>query len=45
MHDFLDDFYGHHMKVLVLGYVRPLLDYTSRGRWKHASLDRDDAHT
>ncbi|KIM67870.1 hypothetical protein SCLCIDRAFT_107040 [Scleroderma citrinum Foug A] len=30
MHDFPDDFYGHHMKVVVLGYVRPQLDYTSR---------------
>ncbi|KZT72659.1 riboflavin kinase [Daedalea quercina L-15889] len=30
MHDFDTDFYGHHMKALVLGYIRPELDYTSR---------------
>ena len=37
MHDFTNDFYGHHMKVMVLGYIRPELDYVSRGafdlRW------------
>ena len=27
MHDFTNDFYGHHMKVMVLGYIRPELDY------------------
>lgn len=32
MHDFKADFYGEEMKVLVLGYIRPELDYTSRGR-------------
>ena len=31
MHNFESDFYGHFMKVLVLGYIRPELDYTSRG--------------
>ncbi|KAL4075760.1 hypothetical protein V8B97DRAFT_1926444 [Scleroderma yunnanense] len=30
MHKFPDDFYGHQMKVVVLGYIRPELDYTSR---------------
>ncbi|KAH7888002.1 hypothetical protein F5I97DRAFT_1936021 [Phlebopus sp. FC_14] len=30
MHDFQSDFYGHNMKALVLGYIRPELDYTSR---------------
>ncbi|KAH9843998.1 riboflavin kinase [Rhodofomes roseus] len=30
MHDFDSDFYGHEMKALVLGYIRPELDYTSR---------------
>lgn len=25
------DFYGHEMSVVVLGYIRPELDYTSRG--------------
>lgn len=32
MHDFSSDFYGYRMKVVVLGYIRPELDYTSRGR-------------
>lgn len=31
MHDFQTDFYGHDMKVMVLGYIRPELDYVSRG--------------
>lgn len=26
------DFYGHEMSVVVLGYIRPELDYTSRGK-------------
>ncbi|TFK43181.1 riboflavin kinase [Crucibulum laeve] len=30
MHDFKSDFYGYEMKALVLGYIRPELDYTSR---------------
>lgn len=30
MHDFTDDFYGYNMRALVLGYIRPELDYTSR---------------
>jgi riboflavin kinase len=30
MHDFHTDFYGYEMKSLVLGYIRPELDYTSR---------------
>lgn len=31
MHEFRSDFYGHPMKVVILGYIRPELDYTSRG--------------
>ena len=45
MHDFPDDFYGHHMKVVVLGYVRPQLDYTSRGTWEHALLPASRQHS
>ncbi|TFK86490.1 riboflavin kinase [Polyporus arcularius HHB13444] len=30
MHEFTNDFYGHHMKVMILGYIRPELDYVSR---------------
>ena len=31
MHPFDSDFYGHEMKAIVLGYIRPELNYTSRG--------------
>ena len=31
MYPFHADFYGHEMKAIVLGYIRPELDYTSRG--------------
>ena len=31
MHPFEHDFYGHEMKAIVLGYIRPELDYVSRG--------------
>lgn len=30
MHEFRSDFYGYDMRALVLGYIRPELDYTSR---------------
>ncbi|KAG6880080.1 hypothetical protein C0992_006892 [Termitomyces sp. T32_za158] len=30
MHDFQSDFYGLEMRAVVLGYIRPELDYTSR---------------
>ena len=36
MHNYKNDFYGKEMRVLVLGYIRPELDYTSRGM---SSLD------
>jgi riboflavin kinase len=31
MHEFKSDFYGYDMNALVLGYIRPELDYTTRG--------------
>jgi riboflavin kinase len=31
MYPFANDFYGHEMKAVVLGYIRPELDYVSRG--------------
>ena len=31
MHEFDKDFYGFEMRAVVLGYIRPELDYTSRG--------------
>jgi len=30
LHNFQSDFYGYEMRVLVLGYIRPELDYISR---------------
>jgi len=30
LHEFASDFYGYDMKSLVLGYIRPELQYTSR---------------
>ncbi|PWN41469.1 riboflavin kinase [Ceraceosorus guamensis] len=30
MHEFQHDFYGKHMKVVVLGYIRPEFNYVSR---------------
>jgi riboflavin kinase len=33
MRDFSKDFYGHRMSVVVLGYIRPELDYTSKGAY------------
>ena len=31
MHDFESDFYGYDMQAVILGYIRPELDYTSKG--------------
>jgi hypothetical protein len=31
MHPYKSDFYGQPLKAVVLGYIRPELDYTSRG--------------
>jgi len=42
MHPFNSDFYGHEMKAIVLGYIRPELNYTSRGAHhpdSHSSRD------
>nr|POF04488.1 transcription activator of gluconeogenesis [Quercus suber] len=30
MHQFEEDFYGSHMNVLILGFIRPELDYVSK---------------
>lgn len=30
MHHFTHDFYGSHMNLLVLGFIRPELDYVSK---------------
>ena len=31
MHPFPTDFYGHRMSIVVLGYIRPELNYVSKG--------------
>lgn len=31
MHEFDSDFYGHDMQAVVLGYIRPELNYTTQG--------------
>lgn len=31
MHEYQADFYSHELRAVVLGYIRPELDYTSRG--------------
>jgi riboflavin kinase len=30
MHNFTQDFYGSHMNLVILGFIRPELDYVSR---------------
>lgn len=31
LHNFSENFYGAHIKFIVLGYIRPELDYTTKG--------------
>lgn len=31
MHEYPSDFYGQPLRAIVLGYIRPELDYVSRG--------------
>lgn len=45
MHEYQSDFYGHELRVVVLGYIRPELDYTSRGGCKVASVASNANHT
>jgi len=40
MHEFKADFYGRDMQAVVLGYIRPELDYTSRGQCFTPLLER-----
>jgi hypothetical protein len=44
MHAFEHDFYGHDMSVLVLGYIRPELDYVSKGMCMSPSRDGHAHH-
>jgi len=41
MHDFQTDFYGYEMRAIVLGYIRPELDYVSRGTLAFSNLFGD----
>lgn len=45
MHEYQSDFYGHELRVVVLGYIRPELDYTSRGGCKDTSVAGNANHT
>lgn len=45
MHRFSSDFYGHEMRAIVLGYIRPELDYTSRGAYRCWFPDGDQPFT
>lgn len=33
MHEFRSDFYGYDMQAVILGFIRPELDYTSKGSY------------
>jgi len=39
MHAFQSDFYGYEMRAIVLGYIRPELDYISRGMFPMRIVD------
>lgn len=41
MHEFQTDFYGREMRAVVLGYIRPELDYISRGKLESPLLNLD----
>lgn len=45
MHEFPSDFYGYYMKVMVLGYIRPELDYVSRGTFIKTPRDKPESLT
>jgi riboflavin kinase len=30
LHDFGEDFYGHHLNLIILGFIRPEYDYVSK---------------
>ena len=30
MHKFADDFYGRHLNLMILGFIRPEYDYVSK---------------
>ncbi len=32
IHHFTSDFYGHHLNLLILGFIRPEYDYLSKER-------------
>lgn len=44
IHPFAHDFYGHDMSVLVLGFIRPELDYVSKGQSRTIVMLNDPLH-
>jgi len=44
MHNFPRDFYAFQLRAIVLGYIRPELDYISRGT-NHLPLDNTEPST
>ncbi|CAG8463550.1 10140_t:CDS:2 [Acaulospora colombiana] len=42
IHTFPEDFYGAELRVIVLGYIRPELDYTSLGKFRTPSFFSKD---
>lgn len=38
LHNFPENFYGAHIKFIVLGYIRPELDYTTKGTHTNLAL-------
>eukprot|EP00944_MAST-04C_sp_MAST-4C-sp1_P010223 g10223.t1 len=42
MHDFVEDFYGYYLQILLCGYLRPELDFTTMENLKKAIHDDID---
>ena len=39
MHTFSEDFYGSKLKVIMLGYIRPMEDFSSLGKFTDGGSD------
>ena len=33
MHDFENNFYGSNLKIVILGYIRPMITYETLGKY------------
>ncbi len=40
IHEFEDDFYGAELKLIILGYIRPEMNYSSMGKLLHCISGR-----